>query len=103
MEKGYANTTVAEIVSAAGVAKEAFYRHFGDKEEVFLAAQEAPGQQILDTLVRTYFSADDWAERVWRGAADVAGELIAADPVMSHLRLVECYTAGRRGPARPRK
>ena len=50
MEKGYANATVAEIVAEAGVAKEAFYRHFSDKEEAFLAAQEAPGQQILDTL-----------------------------------------------------
>ena len=52
MERGYASTTVAQIVAAAGVAKESFYRHFGDKEEAFLAAQEAPGQQILDALVR---------------------------------------------------
>ena len=93
MEKGYANTTVAEIVSAAGVAKEAFYRHFGDKEEAFLAAQEAPGQQILDALVRSYFSADEWAERVWRALRTLLA-LVAANPVMSHLRLVECYSAG---------
>jgi AcrR family transcriptional regulator len=93
MEKGYANTTVAEIVSAAGVAKEAFYRHFGDKEEAFLAAQEAPGQQILDALVRSYFSAEEWAERVWRALRTLLAA-VAANPVMSHLRLVECYSAG---------
>ncbi len=93
MEKGYAATTVADIVSAAGVAKEAFYRHFSDKEQVFLEAQEHPTQQILDTLVSAYFSADDWPERIWRGLRRLL-ELIAADPVMSHLRLVECYTAG---------
>jgi len=93
MEKGYASTTVAEIVSSAGVAKEAFYRHFGDKEEAFLAAQEAPGQQILDALVRSYFSADEWAERVWRALRTLLAAA-AANPVMSHLRLVECYSAG---------
>ncbi len=93
MDKGYANATVAEIVGAAGVAKEAFYRHFGDKQEAFLAAQEAPGQQILEALVRAYFSADEWHERVWR-ALRMLLELVAANPVMSHLRLVECYAAG---------
>ena len=93
MEKGYANATVAEIVAAAGVAKEAFYRHFSDKEEAFLAAQEAPTQQILDALVRAYFSADEWPERVWRALRTLLA-VIAANPVMSHLRLVECYAAG---------
>jgi AcrR family transcriptional regulator len=93
MEKGYAGATVAQIVSSAGVAKEAFYRHFGDKEEAFLAAQEAPGQQILDAVVHSYFSADEWAERVWRALRTLLA-MIAANPVMSHLRLVECYAAG---------
>jgi AcrR family transcriptional regulator len=93
MERGYANATVAQIVAAAGVAKEAFYRHFSDKEEAFLAAQEAPSQQILDALVREYFSAETWPERVWRALRTLLG-LVAANPVMSHLRLVECYSAG---------
>ena len=45
------DTTVADIVAAAGVAKEAFYRHFADKEQAFLEAQEHPSRQILDALV----------------------------------------------------
>jgi AcrR family transcriptional regulator len=93
MQKGYANTTVAEIVAEAGVAKEAFYRHFSDKEEAFLAAQEAPGQQILDAIVRAYFSAEEWPERIWRALRTLLAA-IAVNPVMSHLRLVECYAAG---------
>jgi AcrR family transcriptional regulator len=93
MEKGYASTTVADIVAAAGVAKEAFYRHFSDRQQAFLEAQEHPTQQILDTLVRAYFSAEEWHERIWRGLRTLL-ELIAANPVMAHLRLVECYTAG---------
>jgi AcrR family transcriptional regulator len=93
MAKGYANTTVADIVASAGVAKEAFYRHFRDKEQAFLEAQEHPTRQILDALVLAYFSAEEWHERIWRALRTLL-ELIAANPVMSHLRLVECYTAG---------
>lgn len=93
MEKGYANTTVADIVTAAGVGKEAFYRHFEDRRAAFLEAQRHPSQFILDTLVRAYFSADAWHERLWRALAALL-ELIASNPAMSHLRLVECYAAG---------
>jgi len=93
MEKGYANTTVADIVAAAGVAKEAFYRHFSDREEAFLEAQDHPSRQILDALVQAYFSAEEWPERVWRALGTLL-EMIVANPVIAHLRLVECYTAG---------
>jgi AcrR family transcriptional regulator len=93
MEKGYAASTVADIVSAAGVAKEAFYRHFRDKEQVFLEAQEGPAQRILDAIVEAYFSADRWVDRIWLGFERWL-DLIVTNPVSSHLRLVECYTAG---------
>ena len=93
MAKGYAPATVADIVAAAGVAKEAFYRHFEDKQAAFLEAQRQPSQYILDTLVRAYFSADEWHERVWLALGRLL-ELIAQSPALSHLRLVECYTAG---------
>ena len=85
MSKGYAATTVADIVAAAGVAKEAFYKHFGDKEEAFLEAQQHPTQHILDTLVAAYFSVDEWHERIWRGLRTLLA-LIAENPVMAHLR-----------------
>ncbi len=93
MSKGYPHTTVADIVAAAGVAKEAFYRHFRDKEQAFLEAQEHPTQYMLDTLVAAYFSAAEWHERIWRMLHTLLA-LIAENPAISHLRLVECYTAG---------
>jgi AcrR family transcriptional regulator len=93
MDKGYANTTVADIVAAAGVAKDAFYRHFSDREQAFLEAQQYPSQHILDTMASAYFSADRWPERVWR-ALDALLGLIAEHPALAHLRMVECYAAG---------
>ena len=40
-EKGYAATTVADVVGRAGVSRKTFYEHFADKEECFLAAWDA--------------------------------------------------------------
>ena len=93
MAKGYANATVADIVAAAGVARDVFYEHFTDKQHAFLEAQQHPTQHILDACAAAYFAADTWPERVWSGLRTLL-ELIAENPAISHLRLVECYAAG---------
>jgi AcrR family transcriptional regulator len=93
MAKGYANTTVADIVAQAGVARDVFYEHFADKQHAFLEAQQHPTQHILDTCASSYFAAKDWPERVWSGLGTLI-EIIASNPAISHLRLVECYAAG---------
>ncbi len=93
MAKGYAATTVADIVAAAGVARDVFYEHFTDKHHAFLEAQQHPTQHILDTCAAAYFAAEDWPERVWQGLGTLI-ELIVENPAISHLRLVACYAAG---------
>lgn len=93
MAKGYANATVADIVAAAGVARDVFYEHFTDKQHAFLEAQHYPTQYILDTCAAAYFAAGPWPERVWSGLRMLI-ELIVENPALSHLRLVECYAAG---------
>jgi AcrR family transcriptional regulator len=93
MAKGYANARVDEIVAAARVAKPVFYQHFRDKEHAFLEAQQYPTQFILDRCAEAYFSADEWPERMWR-MLEALINLIIQNPAISHLRLVECYSAG---------
>jgi AcrR family transcriptional regulator len=93
MAKGYASTTVTDIVAQAGIARDVFYEHFTDKQHAFLEAQQHPTQHILDTCAAAYFSARDWPERVWRSFGALL-EMIASNPAISHLRLVECYAAG---------
>jgi AcrR family transcriptional regulator len=93
MEKGYTATTVADIVAAAGVAKDAFYEHFQDKEHAFLEAQQHPTQFILDRCAEAYFRVPDWPHRLWNHLETLV-ELINENPAISHLRLVECYAAG---------
>jgi AcrR family transcriptional regulator len=93
MAKGYAGATVADIVAAAGVARDVFYEHFTNKQHAFLEAQQHPTQYILDACAAAYFAAEDWPERVWN-CLYILIRLIAENPALSHLRLVECYAAG---------
>ena len=93
MAKGYANATVTDIVAAAGVARDVFYEHFTDKQHAFLEAQQHPTQYILDACSAAYFSVEGWPARMWSYLQTLL-QLIASNPALSHLRLVECYAAG---------
>ncbi len=91
--KGYADTTVADIVAAAGVSRDVFYEHFSDKQDAFLQAQNHPTLYILERCASAYFSGGTWPERVW-SMLDTLLAMISENPAISHLRLVECYAAG---------
>jgi AcrR family transcriptional regulator len=93
MAKGYASTTVADIVASAGVARDVFYEHFTDKEHAFLEAQQHPTQYIIDRCAEAYFKNASWPERVWDYLQALVS-MIVENPAISHLRLVECYAAG---------
>jgi AcrR family transcriptional regulator len=93
MSKGYASTTVADIVAAAGVSRDVFYEHFADKHDAFLEAQQHSTQYILDTCAAAYFAVDGWPRRIWQGLRRLI-DLTIANPALAHLRLVECYAAG---------
>lgn len=92
-DKGYAEATVADIVASAGVSRDVFYEHFTDKQHAFLEAQNHPTQHILESCACAYFAEQQWPERVWAMLRALL-EMIARNPAMSHLRLVECYAAG---------
>ena len=48
-ERGYAATTVPDIVDRAGVTRRTFFRHFSDKREVFFDDDEIP--QIATRMI----------------------------------------------------
>jgi AcrR family transcriptional regulator len=93
MVRGYDDTTVSEIVAAAGISRDVFYAHFENKQRAYLAAQQYATQYILKQCASAYFSRDSWPERIWMALEALVG-LLAANPALAHVRLVECYAAG---------
>ncbi len=91
--KGYAATTVADIVSSAGISRDVFYTHFANKHEAYLAAQEYGTENLLEACAAAYFVGQTWPERVWL-ALQVLVLAVAGNPGLTHLRVVECYAAG---------
>ncbi|MEE1804768.1 TetR family transcriptional regulator [Streptomyces sp. NPDC101062] len=51
-ERGFEQTTVAEIAGRAGLTERTFFRHFADKREVLFAGAGSLEQHILDALTR---------------------------------------------------
>lgn len=49
-QKGYAGTSVREIVESAGVTKPVLYYHFGSKEGIYLALFEETFAALMDSL-----------------------------------------------------
>jgi AcrR family transcriptional regulator len=49
-ERGYAQTTVAEIAERAGLTERTFFRYFTDKREVLFSGGDALRQQLVAAL-----------------------------------------------------
>ena len=68
VERGFAATSVDQIVAKAGVAKGAFYHHFASKEDVFRAVLEATQQELsVEVLTRAASGTGQHLDRLKRG------------------------------------
>ncbi len=96
-EHGYESTRVADILEVAGVSRSAFYRHFDNKLECFLATLDALADLAAAPMAAVYGSGDD---RTWQARLESVFEglvrLILAQPAAARVWLVEIYAAGPR-------
>jgi AcrR family transcriptional regulator len=51
-ERGFEQTTVAEIAERAGLTERTFFRHFADKREVLFAGAEALQELLVSTVAQ---------------------------------------------------
>jgi AcrR family transcriptional regulator len=94
-EKGYAASTIADIVAHARVSKRTFYEHFADKEECLMALYADACDQLMSVL-RAAGSADQpWRERV-RVAVTAYLSTLESLPAVNRMLLVEMQAAGPR-------
>jgi AcrR family transcriptional regulator len=77
-ERGFEQTTVAEIARRAGLTERTFFRHFADKREVLFSG----AGDLQDFLVRTLASAPDSEAPI----DSVAAALEAAAPMFQERR-----------------
>lgn len=97
-ERGYAATTVADVVREAGISRSTFYEHFAGKEDCFLRAY-ARGMDVLDEAVQQAVAeADGWRDELRAGIRAYL-ELLASDPVTARTYLLEIHHAGERALA----
>ena len=80
-DRGYDQTTVADIAERAGLTERTFFRHFSDKREVLFSGQE----QFQDTFVTAVADAPATATPVEVVAAGLyaAGELLQSRAELS--------------------
>ena len=93
-ERGYANTTVPAVISAARVSRNAFYELFDDKESCFLAVCDGAAVEIIDSLLPSN-DAPTWTEAVAAGVDAYLGWW-EARPSFARAYYVELPQAGRR-------
>jgi AcrR family transcriptional regulator len=94
-EKGYAATTIADVVRHARVSKRTFYEHFADKETCFLALYSRTSDELLELIAEAASGPAAWDERL-AAAARAYFERLAAEPALSRAGLVEIQAAGPR-------
>ena len=99
--KGFANVTVTELAREAGVTERTFFRHFPTKEAVLFqdyetqlewlakALAQRPASDSLFDAVLASVAAFPHDLEVVRQAATARAELISADRIASHLRVVQ--------------
>jgi AcrR family transcriptional regulator len=99
--KGFANVTVTELAREAGVTERTFFRHFPTKESVLFQdyetqlewlaealAQRPASESLFDAVLASVATFPHDVEVV-RQAATARTELISAQRIAGHLRVVQ--------------
>jgi AcrR family transcriptional regulator len=100
-ERGYAATTITDVVRHARVSRRTFYEHFADKEACFLAAYDAVSDAVLADIAGTAEEAAGRESRILAGV-DAYLRALAAEPAVARVFTVEILTAGPAALARRR-
>jgi AcrR family transcriptional regulator len=101
-EDGYSSTTVADVVTRAGVSRKTFYQYFAGKRECLLATYDAIVADYMAAVANALRTGGNPSQRAEAGLTALF-ERAAADPVAARLVTVEVAGAGEEGVARREK
>src|SRR5437764_4316084 len=100
--KGYADTTIADIVGEASVSRRTFYEHFSTKAECLVALYEAASHNALKVLRGAVDPTREWEQQV-EGALRAYLEGMASNPVLMRTLFIEILHLGVEGLAARRR
>ncbi len=95
-EKGYVATTVSDVVGRAGVSRKAFYQHFANKEECFLATYDTVAREGRRRVARAYRDAEGHPDRM-ETAIRAVFEAGMENPDALRLTITEITAVGAAG------
>jgi AcrR family transcriptional regulator len=100
--KGYADTTIADVVAEASVSRRTFYEHFESKAECLIALYEAASHNALKVL-RSAVDARHGAHTQVENALRAYLGCMASSPVLVRTLFVEILHLGPQGLAARRR
>ena len=92
-ERGYAATTINDIVNEAHVSKSTFYAQFSGKEECYLAAYELASAEVMNLIVQAAGQDLPPEERI-QAASSAYLERAARDRATTRAFILEVLAAG---------
>jgi AcrR family transcriptional regulator len=95
-EKGYADTTIADIVREASVSRRTFYEHFSSKAECLIALYGAASHNALKVLRDAIDPQQPWPAQV-DGALRAYLDCLASNPVLVRTLFIEILHLGAEG------
>ena len=94
-ERGYADTTIADVVRVARTSRSAFYEHFADKEDCFVAAYEQMTAAFINASLEAAAAVDGWQAKLDAGIRTYFA-FMAEHHEVAISTVVEIHGAGRR-------
>ena len=95
-ERGYAKTSVAEVLKRARVSRETFYEHFQNKEHCFNAAYDGAASRLA-AEIGAGLTASSEGRDVAKRLNDLLRRYLTTlegEPALARTFLVEVYAAG---------
>jgi AcrR family transcriptional regulator len=91
--KGYAATSVADIIALAGVSRRTFYEHFDDKEACFLASYDTGAHAIYEAMLASAEGIEGW-ETILDAVFGTWLAFLEADLAFTRAYMIEFWAAG---------
>ncbi len=100
--RGYAATTIADVVREAGVSRRTFYEHFDGRADCLIALHDGTSEAALRVLQGAIDPMHDWQVQVEQALAAYLGAL-ACNPVLLRTLFLDLPGLGAPGLAARRR